>query len=271
MEVSSTCLPSVINGRTGQTEILLHDETVSAVFLGVDGTGVYPTVLDKHDDPEKDHGANGRVKVVYDVGDFGKSSVLTLNSSSDKVSFNLHPEGVAGSNYSKMETGEYEILMDGISLGKLTVEQGGVYSLVVAKDPETNVHRSLTHILTQPNSVHIFWLLPQYFVITVGEIMFSVTGLEFSYSQAPESMKSVLQAAWLLTTALGNVIVILVAEAKAFDDRASEFFMFACLMLVDIAIFMWLAFRYTPRQPKREEDINMNGVNNNNFKHDGDY
>ena len=138
----------------------------------------------------------------------------------------------------------FRILMDGISLGKLAVEQGGVYSLVVAKDPETNVHRSLIHILTQPNSVHIFWLLPQYFVITVGEIMFSVTGLEFSYSQAPESMKSVLQAAWLLTTALGNVIVILVAEAKAFDDRASEFFMFACLMLVDIAIFMWLAFRY---------------------------
>merc|ERR1711862_491178 len=120
--------------------------------------------------------------------------------------------------------------------------------------------------LTTPNSVHIFWLLPQILVITVGEIMFSVTGLEFSFSQAPDSMKSVLQAFWLLTTAFGNVIVILVAEAKAFDDRASEFFMFACLMLVDMAIFMFLAWRYVPRKTTQEVDINMNGFTNNNFK-----
>ena len=134
-------------------------------------------------------------------------------------------------------------MMDDSKLGNITVSQGGVYSLIVAKDPQTNIHRSLVHTLTPPNSIHILWLFPQYFVITVGEIMFSVTGLEFSYSQAPDSMKSVLQAAWLLTVAFGNIIVIIVAEAKAFDSRASEFFMFAILMLVDMAIFMWLAWR----------------------------
>ena len=57
-------------------------------------------------------------------------------------------------------------------------------------------------------------------------------------------MKSVLQAAWLLTVAFGNIIVIIVAEAKAFEDQASEFFMFAGLMLVDTLIFIWLAWRY---------------------------
>merc|ERR1739846_220946 len=90
---------------------------------------------------------------------------------------------------------------------------------------------------TQENSIHMMWLLPQYFVITVGEIMLSITGLEFSYSQAPESMKSVLQAAWLLNVAFGNIIVIIVAEAKAF-------FMFGILMLVDMALFSFLAYRY---------------------------
>ena len=44
-----------------------------------------------------------------------------------------------------------------------------------------------------PNSVHIFWLLPKYIVVTVGEILFSITSMEFAYSQAPPSMKSVLQ------------------------------------------------------------------------------
>ena len=43
------------------------------------------------------------------------------------------------------------------------------------------------------NSVHMMWLLPQYVVVTVSEILFSITSLEFSYSQAPPSMKSILQ------------------------------------------------------------------------------
>ena len=129
-------------------------------------------------------------------------------------------------------------------LGNMTVDQGGVYSLLVTKDPLTQKVRILSHMLTTPNIVHMLCLLPQIIIITVGEIMFSITGIEFAYSQAPASMKSVVQALWLWTTAFGNVIVILVAEAGTFDDRASEFFMFACLMLVDMALFIGLAYRY---------------------------
>ena len=56
-------------------------------------------------------------------------------------------------------------------------------------------------------------------------------------------MKSVLQAFWLLTVAFGNIIVILVAEAKAFNEQASEFFFFAALMLLDTLILIFLAWR----------------------------
>ena len=42
--------------------------------------------------------------------------------------------------------------------------------------------------LTEPNSVHMFWLIPQYFVITVGEVMFSITGLEFSFTQVSRQL-----------------------------------------------------------------------------------
>ena len=55
-------------------------------------------------------------------------------------------------------------------------------------------------------------------------------------------MKSVLQAAWLLTVAFGNIIVIIVAEAKSLN-QANEFFMFACLMIVDMFWFALLAWR----------------------------
>ena len=56
--------------------------------------------------------------------------------------------------------------------------------------------------------------IPQYVILTAGEILFSITGLEFAYSQAAPSMKSVLQAYWLLTVAIGSVVVIVVAEAS---------------------------------------------------------
>lgn len=34
-----------------------------------------------------------------------------------------------------------------------------------------------------PNSVTLALQIPQYFFITAGEVVFSVTGLEFAYSQ----------------------------------------------------------------------------------------
>lgn len=73
--------------------------------------------------------------------------------------------------------------------------------------------------VTKPNSISMLWLLPQYFIITAAEILFSITGLEFSYSQAPVSMKSVLTAAFLLTDSFGNLLVVVI-EALKFSDRA---------------------------------------------------
>lgn len=95
--------------------------------------------------------------------------------------------------------------------------------------------------------------IPQYFFITAGEVMFSVTGLEFSYSQvkqcgtlfiwlfyhfclfalfhlylffsflkAPNNMKAVLQAGWLLTVAIGNFIVLIVAEIAKLPKQVKK-------------------------------------------------
>ena len=69
-------------------------------------------------------------------------------------------------------------------VGPVEFGQGGVRNLYVSGDEELGYELSVADFrLTQDNSVHMFWLFPQYLVITMGEIMFSVTGLEFSYSQ----------------------------------------------------------------------------------------
>ncbi|XP_050080270.1 peptide transporter family 1-like [Anopheles maculipalpis] len=139
--------------------------------------------------------------------------------------------------------GEYGVYVGDREIAAVKLSPGGVYTLILDEFLE-NEFNLQTHIITPSNSVHMLWLVPQYVVITAGEVMFSITGLEFSYSQAPESMKSVIQAFWLLTVAIGNMLVVFIAEAKFVQSQSLEFFLFAALMFLDMGLFMVLAMRY---------------------------
>jgi len=102
----------------------------------------------------------------------------------------------------------------------------------------------LIEIWLEEEDLFIAWQIPQYFLLGCGEIMVSITGLEFAYSQAPQSMKSVVMAGWLLTTAVGNLIVAAIAEFELFPEQWVEFFFFAELMVVFIIIFVGFTFNY---------------------------
>ena len=52
---------------------------------------------------------------------------------------------------------------------------------------------------------HIIWQVMAYMVLTAAEVMVSITGLEFSYTQAPKTMKSFVMSLWFLAVALGNL------------------------------------------------------------------
>ncbi|KAM7065968.1 solute carrier family 15 member 1 [Acridotheres tristis] len=104
-----------------------------------------------------------------------------------------------------------------------------------------------------PNTVHMAWQIPQYFLLTCAEVLFSVTGLEFSYSQAPSNMKSVLQAGWLLTVAVGNIIVLIVAGASTIEKQWAEYVLFAALLLLVCIIFAIMASFYTYIDPNEIE------------------
>lgn len=147
----------------------------------------------------------------------------------------------------------YKLFADDVDLGSLHLLLGGVYTIVVTKTSNGSF-KFKSHVITSPNSVHMLWLIPQFVVMTAGEVMFSVTGLEFAYSQSPSTMKSLLQACWLLTVGFGNVIVVVIAEAKFFKSQAFEFFLFAIMMFIDMACFGLLAMRYKYVTGERKED-----------------
>ena len=56
-------------------------------------------------------------------------------------------------------------------------------------------------------------------------------------------MKSVLASIWLLTVSFGNVIVLIVAEARGIEKQSNEFFLFAGLVFLGGIVFAWLAYR----------------------------
>uniref|UniRef100_A0A9J7ZB19 Solute carrier family 15 member 2 n=2 Tax=Cyprinus carpio TaxID=7962 RepID=A0A9J7ZB19_CYPCA len=131
-----------------------------------------------------------------------------------------------------------------IDLGLL--DFGAFYTVILSKKSEGLTTIKMEDI--QANNIHITWQIPQYVFLTAGEVMFSITGLEFSYSQAPASMKSVLQAGWLMTVAFGNVIVLIVAEGAGMEQWA-EFLLFAGLLVAVSIIFSIMAYFYTYVDP----------------------
>ncbi|KAM4609390.1 solute carrier family 15 member 2 [Polymixia lowei] len=119
---------------------------------------------------------------------------------------------------------------------------GASYTVMLIEESNKTVAHKMEDV--KANNVHIAWQIPQYVLITAGEVMFSITGLEFSYSQAPANMKSVLQAGWLLTVAFGNVIVLIVAEGAGLEQWV-EFLLFAVLLVAVCIIFSIMAYFYT--------------------------
>ncbi|MCB1202652.1 MAG: MFS transporter [Verrucomicrobiae bacterium] len=52
----------------------------------------------------------------------------------------------------------------------------------------------------------ISWQIVAYVALTAAEVMVSIVSLEFSYTQAPKSMKSLIMSLWLFAVALGNQV-----------------------------------------------------------------
>lgn len=103
---------------------------------------------------------------------------------------------------------------------------------------------ALVELQIEKESLHILWLLPQYFVLVLGEIMVFVQNLNFAYNEAPANMKSVMLSFVYLTTAVGNLFMVFISGTKIFDSQAVEFLFFAGIMLADMVVFIFLAINY---------------------------
>lgn len=112
--------------------------------------------------------------------------------------------------------------------------------------------------------VSILWQCFAYLVLTISEVMVYGTGLEFSYTQAPISMKSLIMGFFLLSVSLGSFFTaglnwfIQNPDGSSKLEGASYYWFFAGFMLVTALLFIIVAYYYKEKNYVRsgfiEED-----------------
>lgn len=133
--------------------------------------------------------------------DGGKSAVIVTDEPIGDAPFEVLKE--VGKYRVKIEHGGLEILTE--ELKDVELKLGGNYQILVQftsgvnPDDQIGVRSTVTHQITSENSIHIFWLLPQFVIMTAGEIMFSIQSLQFSFTQVIRT-KSCLIGSQILTS-----------------------------------------------------------------------
>lgn len=99
----------------------------------------------------------------------------------------------------------------------------------------------------------IWWQVLAYVVLTMAEVLVSITMLEFAYTQAPKKMKSWIMTFYLGFIGLGNGFAALVNHVIQNEDGtsklegASYFLFFAAVMGVAAALYVVVSMFYKER------------------------
>ena len=115
----------------------------------------------------------------------------------------------------------------------------------------------------------VWWQIFAYVVLSAAEVLVSITGLEYAYTQAPKSMKSTMTAIWLLTVAAGNLFVALIngniSEGGYFAQftGANFYWMFVGICTVFIIIYLFVSPRLKERNYIVEPDNEVIAETNN--------
>ena len=119
------------------------------------------------------------------------------------------------------------------------------FSFMVSAWIETQINSGLT-----PN---IGWQLPAYALLSAGEVMVSITALEFAYTQSPKHMKAIIMSLYLLSVSAGNLFTALVHWFIANPDGslklhgAAYYNFYAALSIGCVALFIVVARNYTEK------------------------
>lgn len=121
------------------------------------------------------------------------------------------------------------------------------------------------HRILLGETPHIIWQLLAYLLLTIAEVMVSITCLEFSYTQGPKRMKSLVMSLFYLSISMGNFFTAAVNQIIQNPDGTSKLegvsyhLFFAAFMLTTAILFAIYAHFYKEQNIVQEEDDDREG------------
>ena len=109
------------------------------------------------------------------------------------------------------------------------------------------------------HTMSIVWQLGGYILLTAAEILISITALEFSYTQAPKKMKSLIMGAFFISVMMGNLFTAAVNYFIQNPDGtsklagASYYLFFAAAMAATALLFIPVALWYKEKTYIQDE------------------
>lgn len=126
--------------------------------------------------------------------------------------------------------------------------------VIVHQKDNQNVDVKLDQLQDNDYRVSMLYQLGPYLLISIGEVMLSITALELCYSMAPDTMKSVIMAAWSVSTAFGNVLTVSIEAMNLFSNVVHHFLFYAAIMTVDMFVFALIGYCHVPQRPTKSSN-----------------
>ncbi|KAI8139324.1 POT family-domain-containing protein [Fennellomyces sp. T-0311] len=102
------------------------------------------------------------------------------------------------------------------------------------------------------NWVSAAYQIPSYFFVALSEIFANVTGMEYAYKKAPESMKSIVMALYLLTNCFASILAFALVSVTV-DPKLTWMYTGICGAAITCSILLY-ACHYKRDRTDVEED-----------------
>jgi POT family proton-dependent oligopeptide transporter len=108
----------------------------------------------------------------------------------------------------------------------------------------------------------VAWQAGAYLLLTAAEVLVSITGLEFSYTQAPRKMKSLVMGLFFASLSMGNLITAGVTKINERPKPQAPWLspvnydlFFTGLMAAAAVVFIFVARRFKVQNFIQDESV----------------
>jgi len=124
------------------------------------------------------------------------------------------------------------------------IKSGDDLAKIEAK-PDDKATLEVAEWVKPEERVTVWWQIFAYLILTVAEILISVTGLELAFVAAPQSMKSFVTACWLAVVFLANLLINApITRLYPIMTPGVYFAMLGAAMAVVVVVFQPIAARF---------------------------